>query len=76
MYDLRIDRARRELKVRSSIISLEIEEDISNGVYNQFPKLSSRLNKLRVKLLIVNNCLTDSDLMCLIENDYLKQVNY
>ena len=76
MYDLRIDRARTEIKVRSSIIANEITSDIERGVYTNFPKLARRLRLLSNKLFIVNNCLTDSELMCLIENDYLKQVNY
>lgn len=76
MKDLRIDRARREIKVRSSIIAHEIEEDINNGVYNNFNKLKNNLSKIRLKLLIVNSTIWDSELICLIENDYLKNVNY
>ena len=48
----------------------EIQADIKNGVFDNWPKLKKKLDRLSVKLMIINSDLTNSELTLLKENDY------
>jgi hypothetical protein len=58
------------MKNRNTVIS-EIEYDITNGIYDNFPRMKNRLVYIVAKMRIINALLSRTDFQILAENEYI-----